>query len=362
MPEEAAITSLTNSEISELLAVASESAKQPLQKALRRASRKAFLWPEEAAEILEQGRSLEELAGVGPSLNRIIRRWLDDPPDDVPKPPEIRSGFMTIPQAQAKLAATPSWSQQLKGDLQMHTLWSDGTDSIEAMARAAAERGYEYIAITDHAKGLKIAGGIDENQLAMQGEEIAQVNATMASEKLPVRVLRSIELNLDPRGNGDMDAAALAQLDVVLGCFHSSLRKKEDQTERYLAALRNPTIQILGHPKGRIYNFRLGLTADWRRVFDLAAELDKAVEIDSYPDRQDLSGDLVRLAAKAGCRISIGTDAHGPSQLRFIALGLASALSAGIERDRVLNFMSADELLRWVAGVREGSSIRNPAA
>jgi histidinol phosphatase-like PHP family hydrolase len=362
MPEEAAIATLTNAEIAELLAVASESAKQPLQKALRRASRKAFLWPEEAGEIVEQGRSLEELAGVGPSLNRIIRRWLNDPPDDIPKPPEIRSGFLSIPAAQARLAAKPSWSLALKGDLQMHTLWSDGTDSVEAMARAAAERGYEYIAITDHAKGLKIAGGIDEGQLALQGEEIAQVNATMSAEKLALRVLRSIELNLDPYGNGDMDATALARLDVVLGCFHSSLRKKEDQTDRYLAALRNPTIQILGHPRGRIYNFRLGLSADWRRVFDLAAELDKAVEIDSYPDRQDLSGDLVRLAAKAGCRISIGTDAHGPAQLRFIELGLASALSAGVPRDRVLNFMSADELLRWVAGVRERSSAANPAA
>jgi histidinol phosphatase-like PHP family hydrolase len=333
-----------------------------LQKALRRASRKAFLWPEEAGEIVQQGRSLEELPGVGPSLNRIIRRWLNDPPDDVPKPPEIRSGFLTIPRAQAALAAKPAWSQGLKGDLQMHTLWSDGTDSIEAMARAAAERGHEYIAITDHAKGLKIAGGIDESQLALQAEEIAQVNATMASEQQPLRVLRSIELNLDPRGQGDMDAGALSRLDIVLGCFHSALRKKEDQTERYLAALRNPDIQILGHPRGRIYNFRLGLTADWRRVFDLVAELDKAVEIDSYPDRQDLSGDLVRLAAKAGCRISIGTDAHGPSQLRFIELGLASALLAGVKRDRILNFMTADDLLRWVAGVRENASSRSPAA
>jgi histidinol phosphatase-like PHP family hydrolase len=344
------------------LAVASESARQPLQKALRRASRKAFLWPEEAAQIVEQDRSLEELQGVGPSLSRIIRRWLHDPPEDIPKPPEIRSNFLSIPQAQAILARHSEWGQGLRGDLQMHTLWSDGTESIEAMARAAAERSYEYIAITDHAKGLKIAGGIDENQLAIQAEEIAQVNAMMASEQRPVRVLRSIELNLDPAGNGDMEAGVLSRLDIVLGCFHSSLRKKDDQTERYLAALRNPDIQILGHPRGRIYNFRLGLTADWRRVFDLAAELDKAVEIDAYPDRQDLSGDLVRLAAKAGCRISIGTDAHGPSQLRFIDLGLASALSAGVKRDRILNFMSADELLRWVAGVRELSSTHSPAA
>jgi len=331
-----------------------------LQKALRRASRKAFLSPEEAEQLVEDGRSLEELAGAGPTLNTIIQRWLHDPPD-VPAPPEIRSGFLTLPQAQATLAAKPSWAQGLKGDLQMHTLWSDGTDSIQEMAKAAAERGYEYIAITDHAKGLKIAGGIDESQLSLQAEEIAQVNAVMASEAQPVRVLRSIELNLDPSGNGDMEAEALSRLDVVLGCFHSALRKKEDQTDRYLAALRNPTLQILGHPRGRIYNFRLGLSADWRRVFDLAAELDKAVEIDSYPDRQDLSGDLIKIAAKAGCRISIGTDAHGPSQLRFIELGLAAALRAGVKRERILNFMTAEELLHWVAGVREYST-KNPAA
>jgi DNA polymerase (family 10) len=115
----------------------------------------------------------------------------------------------------------------------------------------------------------------------------------------------------------------------VLGCFHSALRRKEDQTERYLAALRNPTIQILGHPRGRIYNNRVGLKADWPRVCDLAAELDNAVEIDAYPDRQDLSIDLVRLAKKAGCRISLGTDSHSPSQLAFIEFGLTSLWRAG---------------------------------
>jgi histidinol phosphatase-like PHP family hydrolase len=347
-----------NSGLAELLARKAETAKMPLQKALRRASRKAFLWPEEAADLVREGRSLEELAGVGPSLSRIIHEWIEDPPA-VPDAPEIRSGFLTFPQAQSVLAKRPAWSRRVKGDLQMHTLWSDGTGSIEEMARAAAERSYEYIAITDHTKGLKIAGGIDERQLREQEDEIAQVNQQLAGEGLRVRVLRSVELNLDPRGGGDMEPEALERLDVVLGCFHSSLRKKEDQTERYLAALRNPSIQILGHPRGRIYNFRLGLTADWPRVFDLAAELDKAVEIDAYPDRQDLSFDLVKLAAKAGCRISLGTDSHGASQLRFMDYSLASALLAGVKPDRVLNFMSADELTRWAAETRETS--RNAA-
>lgn len=347
---------LTNAQIAELLAVAAESAKQPLQKALRRASRKAFLWPEEAESLLQGERSLEELPGVGPSLSRIIRRWFDKSPD-VPKPPEIRAGFRSLLQAQTILEGDPSWRSKAKGDLQMHSLWSDGTASVAEMAEAAVEYGHEYIAVTDHAKGLRIAGGINEEQLDQQADEIAQVNESMASRKKPFRVLKSIELNLNPAGEGDMEPAALAKLDIVLACFHSALRKKEDQSERYLAALRNPTIQILGHPRGRIYNFRLGLTADWRRVFDTAAELDKAIEIDCYPDRQDISPDLLKLAAKAGCRISLGTDSHGPSQLRFIEFGLASALAAGIKPDRILNFMTADELLDWVAGVRQHQQI-----
>ena len=152
-----------------------------------------------------------------------------------------------------------------------------------------------------------------------------------------------------------MEEASLRELDIVLGCFHSALRKTEDQTERYLAALRNRTIQILGHPRGRIYNYRLGLRADWSRVFACAAELDKAVEIDAYPDRQDLSPDLLVLAKKAGCRISLGTDSHGPSQLPFIEIGLASALLAGIKRERILNFMTRDNLLAWAARVRASS-------
>lgn len=343
---------LSNSDLAELLARRAETAKMPLQKALRRASRKAFLWPEEAAHLLAEGRSLEELPGVGPALSRIIREWFEELPA-IPEPPEIRSGFLTLTQAQSVLAGKTSWSQRLKGDLQMHTLWSDGTGSVREMARAAAERGYEYIAITDHSKGLKIAGGIDEQQLREQEYEIAQVNRELTNEGVRTRLLRSVELNLDPRGNGDMDPEALERLDLVLGCFHSSLRKKDDQTERYLAGLRNPSIHILGHPRGRIYNFRLGLSAEWARVFDLAADLDKAVEIDAYPDRQDLSLDLVKLAATAGCRISFGTDSHGPSQLRFIDLALASALQAGVQPDRILNFMTADELTNWAANTRE---------
>ena len=235
----------------------------------------------------------------------------------------------------------------------MHTLWSDGSGSILEMARSAQARGYEYIAITDHSKGLKIAGGIDEQQLQQQSDEIESVNALLRSEGGRFVVLGSVELNLNPLGEGDMDRQSLKRLDLVLGCFHSGLRKKEDQTDRYVAALQNPDIQILGHPKGRIYNFREGLKADWEQVFDTAAELDKAVEIDGYPDRQDLSIELLQVAKASGCRISLGTDSHGPEQMRFMDFSLAAAIKAGIRRDRILNFLSSEELQNWVATVRD---------
>lgn len=340
---------LDNATIAELLSCEAEKATYPLQKALRKAARSAFLWPEEAADLLRQECSLTELSAVGPYLEKLIRGWLIRPPatDPIPK---IRRNFLTIPQARRILARPPFGKAPLNGDLQMHTEWSDGSSTILAMAQSAVERGYEYIAITDHAKGLKIAGGINEQELNEQAQEIQAVNEQFGNS---FRVLRSIELNLNPRGEGDMEAAALKQLDIVLGAFHSALRTTEDQTERYLAALRNPAVHILGHPRGRIYNYRLGLSADWPRVFALAAELDKAVEIDSYPDRQDLDGDLLKIARAAGVKISLGTDAHHPWQLGFIELGLAAAARARIPQERILNFMPRDELLAWAAKVRK---------
>jgi histidinol phosphatase-like PHP family hydrolase len=338
-----------NRRIAEWLACESERASYPIQRALRAAGRAAFLWPEEATDLIAQQRSLTELSKVGPFLERQIRDWLANPPSEEAVP-EMRQGFLTWTEAQKILAAKPEWKKELKGDLQMHTEWSDGSAPVREMARAAMERGYEYIAITDHAKKLKIAGGITEAELREQGREIEAINQDFAGR---FRILRSIELNLDTEGNGDMAPAALEELDLVLGAFHSALRKTEDQTERYLGALKNPNLHILGHPRGRIFNYRLGLKADWKKVFGLAAKLDKAVEIDCYPDRQDLNVELLKLAKKAGVRISLGTDAHHPWQLEFIDFGLAAAASAGIRRERVLNFMTCDQLLQWARSKRK---------
>jgi histidinol phosphatase-like PHP family hydrolase len=341
---------LDNGSIAELFVREAEMATGHRQLAYRRAADEAFMWPEEAANVAAAGRSLTELPGIGPSLARQIHRWLDSPPEA--KPPPLRREFLTLAQARKILAKQPAWPAQLRGDLQMHTQWSDGSGTIVEMAVAAIERRYEYIGITDHTKGLKIAGGLDEARLAKQGREIMAVNEALRKQGLAFTVLRSAEVNLSVTGEGDMKPAALAKLDLVLGCFHSALRKTEDQTARYLAGLRNPDIQILGHPQTRVYNRRAGLNADWSRVFAEAARRDKAVEIDGYADRQDLRISLLKIAKKEGVRISLGTDAHHPEQLAFVELSLAAALQARIPADRIVNFLPLEELRAWVDRVR----------
>lgn len=348
--------SISNADLAEWLATRAAEAATPLrQKALKRAARSAFLWPLEAAELLASGRSLTELHSVGPFVAEQLRIGIETAPAREGARDPLRRDFLTMAEARAGLARNPSWQTRLRGDLQMHTQWSDGSGSVAEMAGAGSARGYEYIAITDHSKGLKIAGGIDEHALAEQAAEIATANNLSANEGKKLTVLRSIEMNLNPKGEGDMEPDALSRLDLVLGSFHSALRLKEDQTERYLAALRNRDLHILGHPRGRVYNFRLGLFADWPRVFAEAAKLDKAVEIDCYPDRQDLNVELLKLVRVAGARVSLGTDAHHPEQLEFIELGIAAALQAEIAPEKIINFLALPELKAWVAGLRAAS-------
>src|SRR5207253_2610334 len=343
---------LSNTHIAKLLAQQAERETGILSRAFRRAARAAFLWPEEVSNLVVQNRTLTELRSIGPFIETQIRRWIDNPPRTTKTVPAIRRDFISLAEARRLLAACPGWRSKIRGDLQMHTCWSDGSGTIAEMADAAKERSYEYIAITDHSKGLKIAGGIDERALKRQGTEIAKVNAPLSKSPSQLTVLRSIEMNLNPRGEGDMSPDSLRSLDVVLGSFHSALRTTEDQTERYLAALRNPHIHILGHPRGRIYNFRIGLKADWPRVFAEATKLDKALEVDCYPDRQDLNVALLKIAREHGTRISLGTDAHHPWQLEFIELGLAAALRAKLPAERIVNFMPVDELRSWIQAVR----------
>ena len=349
---------LSTTNIAELLAQQAERDTGILSRAYRRAARNAFLWPEEVSYLVAQNRSLTELRGIGPFIEKQVRNWFDEVLRRTKSVPALRRDFISMAEARRLLAGRPSWPEKLRGDLQMHSRWSDGSATIAEMADAAKERSYDYIAITDHSKTLKIAGGIDERALKRQGAEIAKVNAALSKSGSQLTVLRSIEMNLNPRGEGDMSPESLRSLDLVLGSFHSALRTTEDQTERYLAALRNPHVHILGHPRGRIYNFRIGLKADWPRVFAEAARLDKALEIDCYPDRQDLNLELLKIARDHGTRISLGTDAHHGWQLEFIDLGLAAALRAKIPSDRILNFMPILELHSWAEHVRYGKALK----
>jgi histidinol phosphatase-like PHP family hydrolase len=344
---------LTNGQVAELLARTAEEEATGTNKheALVRAARAALYWPEEALSLVDTDRSLTELRAVGPWLAGVIGEWFtaDDPPE-VPDPPEVRRGFLALAEARATLADQPEWRATLRSDLQMHTTYSDGRASLREMAMACAvDHGYQHILITDHSKGLPIAHGMDESRLAAEVEDIGRLNRELEAAGIPLRVLRGLEMNLSPEGDGDMDPVALRALDVILGAFHSKLRLTDDQTERYLAALRNPNFQVLAHPRGRRWGARVGLRADWSRVFEEAALQGKALEIDSYPDRQDLDVELLGLAREAGVWISIGTDAHHPRELAFMEFGLAAAIRARIPRDRILNFLGADDLLAWAA-------------
>lgn len=343
---------LSNARLADLLYGAADNYEDNKQRALRRAGRYALVWPEEAHEVAASGRSLRDLPAVGPFVARQIHEWLEDPPE-MEEPDPLRSGFITFAEAQSILAEHPEYREGLRGDLQMHSTYSDGTVPIAGMAGAACKLGYEYIAMTDHSKGLRIAGGIDEAELLAQGQEVAEVNKELDKLGADLKVLWSTELNLGPVGEADMEADALRKLDIVVGSFHSKLRVKVDQTDRCIGAARNPEVQVIGHPSGRMFGVRHGVQADWPRFIEEGARYGKAFEINAQPNRQDLSIEKLKLAMDAGVMISIGTDAHSIGELGNIDLSLAAAAAVGIPKERILNFKPLDELLEWVEGSRD---------
>jgi len=344
---------MTNARIAETLAVAAEAEEGHRRRALERAARSAmFVWTEEAFDVAETpGRSLVELTSVGPWLARKILSLLEDPPDEaLADPPEIRRGFLSRAEAHAALASAPDFVASILGDLQMHTTETDGKNTLDEMVDASRTRGYAYACITDHSQGLKIVRGMDEGRLLLQGEELRRLNAELvrtSGGELPFRVLHGIEMNLSPEGEGDMDPAALATLDLVLGAFHSALRLLEDQTDRYVAGVRNPTIDVLAHPTTRRFGGRLGLRADWPKVFEAAVEAGHAVEIDGSPARQDLPVELIRVALETDVLFSIGSDAHSIGELAFLEYGIAAAIIAGVPKERIISTWDADALVSW---------------
>jgi histidinol phosphatase-like PHP family hydrolase len=344
--------SLSNADLVELLRRAGDDESDHRRRALHRASRAAMFWPEEAGDLAAAGRSLTELRSVGPWVEAKILSWIDEPPE-VPEPDETRREYLTLAEVRRVLDAEPTWEAAPHADLQVHTTDSDGAVPLPDMAALARGLGRPFVAITDHSKGLPIANGMDEARLADQGRRIDELNAQLADAGDGFRLLRSIEMDVFPDGSPDMPAQALAPLDLVLGAFHSKLRVRDDQTDRYLTALREPSVHVLAHPTARMYGRRAGLSADWSRVFAEAARLGKAVELDATPARQDLSVRLARAAVAEGVRwFSIGSDAHVPVELEFLPFGLATAVLAGVPRERVLNYRTAVEVRAWAEGIR----------
>jgi putative hydrolase len=338
---------LTNGQIAELLWREAAQEIDHRRRALSRASGAARFWPEEAVDVARAGRSLTELRAVGPWVAERIQGWLGAPPAE-PESDETRTGYLTMSDVKRILEADPAWETTPHADLQVHSTDSDGSLPVEEMAEAARRLGRTFIACTDHSQSLRIARGMDEARLAEQGLRIDALSSRYRDEGEPFRLLRSIEMDVFSDGSGDMDPAALSQLDLVLGAFHTKLRATEDMTERYVAALRNPTVHVLAHPTTRMYGRRLGLHARWPEVFDEAARLGKAVELDATPSRQDLTPELAEIALASGVQwFSIGSDAHSAFELGFLPFGFATAVLAGIPRDRILNYRSADEVLTW---------------
>jgi histidinol phosphatase-like PHP family hydrolase len=340
---------LTNADLAELLARGAEGQEGHRARALRRASRAALLWPDQAAAFADSG-ALTELTAVGPWVARLVEGWLEDPPE-VPEPPATRREFLSRAEARQLVEGHPEWGDSFRTDLQMHTTWSDGAAPLEDMVDRARSERRRCVAVTDHSKGLPIARGMDEAALLRQGVAIDDLNRRLLADGEGPVVLRSIEMNLSPEGEGDLDPDVLAGLDLVLGAFHSRLRVTDDQTARYLAAVRNPSVHVLAHPRGRRWNTRSGLRADWPRVFAAAAEAGTAVEIDAFPDRQDLQVSLLEIARDTGVWVSIGTDAHRPDELAHLEFGVAAAIAADFPRNRILNTLGPDDIRAWAGGV-----------
>lgn len=347
--------SLSNGDLAELLLRAADEETAHRRRALQRAARAARYWSEEAGELVGAGRSLTELRAVGPWVAAKMHGWLDAPPE-IPEPDETRRGFLTLAEVRRVLDAEPAWERTPHADLQVHTTDSDGALPLREMAASARALGRPFVAITDHSKSLTIANGMDEERSSDQGVRIDELNAELAAAGDPFRVLRSMEMDVFVDGAADMEPEALAPLHLVLGAFHSKLRIREDQTERYLAALRNPSVHVLAHPQARMYGRRVGLQADWPRVFAEAAQRGKALELDAMPARQDLSVELARLAKAEGVGwFSIGSDAHTSVELEFLPFGLATAALAGIPRARILNYRTAEEVVAWGSELRARS-------
>ena len=312
----------------------------------------------ELAERVAAG-TLSKLAGVGDVTARTVAESMAGEVPAYLRRLEATEGTQ-LPEAAAALR------QALRGDCHLHSDWSDGGSPIEEMALAAVELGHEYMVLTDHSPRLTVARGLPPARLRRQLDHVARLN-----EQLPegFRILTGIEVDILEDGSLDQEDALLERLDVVVGSVHSKLRDQSARmTRRMVTAIANPHLDILGHMTGRkVSATGSGVAAEGDRAhrrgrtrppsdFDLdkvlaaVVEHDKAIEINSRPDRLDPPKRMLIRALEAGCRFSIDTDAHAPGQLDWLRFGCERAALCGVPAERVVNTWPVERLLAWTAG------------
>jgi len=265
-------------------------------------------------------------------------------------PPELREDRGEIEAAEAGALPGLVEESHLQGDLHCHTDWSDGGNTLEEMARAAMARGYRYLAVCDHSRSLTVANGLDAERLARQAAEIEALNRKWEKEGKDFRLLRGIEVDILPDGRLDLDDDVLAGLDIVIASVHSGFRQdRETMTARIERALRNPHVDVLGHPTGRLIGRRAEYAVDVRRIFEVARAEGKALEINASPDRLDLCDELAREAAREwGIPLVISTDAHSTGGLDDMHFGVQVARRAWLGREHILNCADASQLLSFL--------------
>lgn len=292
------------------------------------------------------GRKSNVLSGVGKKEKNIaagfsekeIYRILGMPYIE----PELREDTGEIEAAIKNKLPDLIKVSDIKGDLHTHSSYSDGHYSIKEMALAALDKGYEYIALTDHSVSLKVANGVDLSRLKQKRLEIEKLN-----KELKIKILFGAEVELDSEGNTDYSDKVLSGFDIVIGAIHSGFRQsKEKVTKRLVKACRNRHIDIIAHPTGRLWGVRDAYEVDFNAFFKVAADTGTFLEISSFPTRLDLNDINARRAKEAGARLAISTDSHHIEQLDYIKFGVATARRAGLSKKNVVNTLSLKELLK----------------
>ena len=259
-------------------------------------------------------------------------------------PPEIRENQGEVEAAlRGKIPKLIGYND-IKGDLHSHSDWDGGVNSIEVMAKTAQEMGYQYLGISDHTKFLRIEHGLDEKKLEKRDKEIDKLNKKYKN----FRVLKGAETNILNDGSIDIKDEALEKLDYVIAGVHSSFKmEKGKMTERIINAMRNPNVDIISHPTGRILKRRDEYQIDFDKILRAAREYNVVLEINSCPERLDLNDQNIRRAKEAGVKMVINTDAHHKDQLRFMDLGVSQARRGWAEKEDIINTQPLEKLIKY---------------